>query len=446
MAKLVASYAEMLEARPAVSLHLHTPAHQGRTTVRGLMPTQLFVRDVPYITRKQLTAFESRIAALYGTKQTICLTTGTTQGVEAAILALARRHRRIWVLRNCHKSVVNGLVLTGMAPEFIAPRQTVVTPEELEEHFAAAGPDGPTAIVFTNPTFEGWGIDIPACAEVCRRHGLEIVVDESHGSHWPASDLLPRSALHHDVDIVLHSLHKYAGALVQTALIHLPTASRLSGDDVTRALDLLETTTISNLLMLSTERAIDRLFDPATAAQVERLINELSGVKRRQHNGDGLIAYHTPEGVPVQDPLKFFLTSPHVAAGQLARWFYEAGVDNEFHDEKGVLYIFSILNSLADLKRFERACRQVKAHLAAAPPLLAGARLGMNRPEMACTPRQAHFAPTARLEVSAALGRTAAELIAHCPPGWPVLIPGERITPWHVNALGESYLVHVVEE
>jgi len=444
-AKPHASFAEMVEARPAVSLHLHTPAHQGRTVERRLMPAQLVSRDVRYFTRRDLVGFEARIAAHYGTKQTLCLTSGTTTGCLAAVMALSRRHASVWVVRNCHKSIVNGMILSGMRPRFIRPAGAVVTPEELDATLAAAGPDAPTAIIFTNPTFEGWGVDLAGCVDVCRRHGLEIVVDESHGSHWPASPALPLSALNFDVDIVLHSLHKYAGALVQTALVHLPRSSRLTERDLAKGLDLIETTTLSNLLMLSLEKAIDRLFDPATSGQIARLVDELAGVKRRQHNGDGLIRYHVPEGVAVQDPLKFFLTTERTGADQLARWFYEAGVDNEFHDGTGVLFIFSFFNTLADLKRFERACRQVKPLLLASPGFLPRAGTRMNQPELVMTPREAHYAARERVTVDEAQGRTAAELIATCPPGWPLLIPGETIGEWHRAVLGGDYLIDIVK-
>ena len=459
MAKLVASFAEMIEARPAVSLHLHTPAHQGRGTAKGLMPSQVFARDLPYFTRARLAAFENRVASHYGTKQTICLTSGTTSGCLAAVLALSRRHRSVWVVRNCHKSIVNGMILSGLEPRFLRPEGSVPTADELEARFSAAearadrsarsggaaGSGAPTAIIFTNPTFEGWGMDIAACVEVCRRHGLEIVVDESHGSHWPGSPALPQSALGHDVDIVLHSLHKYTGALVQTALVHLPAASRLTPQEMSQGLDLLETTTLSNLLLLSVERAVDRLFDPATAPQIARLVDEMSGVRRRQHNGDGLLRAYVPEYASVSDPLKLFLTTEHAGADQVARWFYEAGVDHEFYDANGVLFIFSFLNTLADLKRFERACRQVKPLLLASPGYLVRAQVGMNDPEMAMTPRAAHYAARERVEVGQAQGRVAAELIATCPPGWPVLIPGEVVGPWHAATLGESYLIDVVK-
>jgi arginine/lysine/ornithine decarboxylase len=452
MAKLVASFAEMIEARPAVSLHLHTPAHQGRGTGRGLMPSQVFARDLPYFTRSRLAAFENKIASHYNTKQTICLTSGTTTGCLASVLALSRRHRSVWVVRNCHKSIVNGMILSGLAPRFLRPEGAVPTADELESRFTAAeaeaaraGSEAPTAIIFTNPTFEGWGMDIAACVEVCRRHGLEIVVDESHGSHWPASPALPQSALGHDVDIVMHSLHKYTGALVQTALVHLPLASRLTPQEMSHGLDLLETTTLSNLLLLSLERAVDRLFDPATSPQIARLVDEMAGVRRRQHNGDGLLRAYVPEGAAVGDPLKLFLTTEHAGAEQVARWFYEAGVDHEFYDARGVLFIFSFYNTLADLKRFERACRQVKPLLLASPGFLPRAAIGMNDPELAVTPREAHYAAHERVEVGAAQGRVAAELIATCPPGWPVLIPGEVVGPWHASTLGESYLIDVVK-
>jgi arginine decarboxylase len=447
MVKPHASFAEMVEHRPIVSLHLHTPAHQGRTVEKRLLPATLVARDVKYFQRKDLASFEARIAALYGTKHTTCLTSGTTTGCLAAVMTLARRHQNVYIVRNCHKSMVNGLILSGMGVEFVRPSGAVVTAEELDARFSAVADaaDRPTAIIFTNPTFEGWSVDLAACVEGCRQHGLEIVVDESHGSHWAMSPALPASAVNFDVDIVLHSLHKYAGALVQTALVHLPTASRLSARDLARSLDLIETTTISNLLMLSVEKAVDRLFAPETAVQVTRLVEELAGVKRRQHNGDGLIRYHVPEGVAVHDPLKFFLTTEYAAPDQLARWFYEAGVDHEFHDANGVLFIFSFLNTLADLKRFERACRQVKPQLTASPGCLPRASHGMNSPEMVLKPRDAHFAPRERVEVAAAMGRTSAELVASCPPGWPLLIPGEKIGEWHRAVLGGDYLIDIVK-
>lgn len=443
MAESCRRFAEMVAANPGVDLRLHTPAHQGRL----LDGTSLWIGeadDVRYFTRSQLSGFQERIAGLYGCKQTICLTSGTTAGCLAAVLALARRHRSVWILRNCHKSIVNGLVLSGVMPRFIRPSMAVVTPEELEARFAAAGPEAPTAIVFTNPTFEGWGMEPARCFEVCRRYGLEIVVDESHGSHWAASPLLPQTALQFDVDLVLHSLHKYAGGFVQTALMHLPRSSRLDGREVGGALDLIETTTLSNLLLLNLERAVERLFEPNTAQRISELVTGLDDIRYRLLENGGPLRGWRPPGGSVSDPLKLFLSSVEVDSQRLASGFFEAGVDHEFFDPRGVLFIFSMINTSADLALFERACLKVaqRTVTAASPP--SWVDYGMNEPEMVMSPREAHSSTRERIRVAEARGRVAAEMIASCPPGWPLLIPGERVGAWHCSVLGEGTLVDVV--
>lgn len=436
----------MLEARRGFELRLHTPAHQGRGAVKGFLPSQLFGRDVPYFTRNDLAAFEARLAEIYGTSATLCLTSGTSQGVEAAVLALSRRHRRIWVLRNCHKSVINGLVLSGMEPVFLVPSGVVITPEELEQALSCVQGEKPTAIIFTYPTVEGWSPDMPGCIAVCRRHGLEIMVDESHGGHYPASTALPASAIEMDVDIVLHSLHKYVGGLVQTALLHLPRTSRCGAEEITRGLDLLETTTISNLLLLSIEKAVERLISPEISEHIEKLVALLGGLKTRQYNGDGLMRLHVPAGVPVFDPLKLFLTSEYADPATLARWFCEAGVDNELINSEGVLFVFSMFNTAGDVRRFESFCREVKPRLSCSGLKIALQRYVMNQPEMACLPRQASLSPVEKIKVAAAQGRISAQLMAKCPPGWPILIPGERITGWHLESVGADCDILVVRQ
>jgi arginine decarboxylase len=54
------------------------------------------------------------------------------------------------------------------------------------------------------------------------------------------------------------------------------------------------------------------------------------------------------------------------------------------------------------------------------------------------TPREAFFAPGERAAASSAAGRIAKETVVHCPPGIPVLMPGERITSAHLPLLPET--------
>ena len=89
-----------------------------------------------------------------------------------------------------------------------------------------------------------------------------------------------------------------------------------------------------------------------------------------------------------------------------------------------VVLIATPFNSESDFQRLEtaiRALRPGKAIAEAAPALPA-------LPPMLLTPRQALLSPAEELPLTAATGRIAAETACPCPPGVPVVMPGEKIT------------------
>src|SRR3954447_24643038 len=64
---------------------------------------------------------EELAAEAYGAEKTWFLTNGATQGNHALCLALAAMGTRVVAQRNSHASLVNGLVLSGGTPTFVAP-------------------------------------------------------------------------------------------------------------------------------------------------------------------------------------------------------------------------------------------------------------------------------------------------------------------------------------
>ena len=82
---------------------------------------------------------EALAAEAFGAARTFFLTNGATQGNHALCLALAPLGARIVAQRNSHASVVDGLVLSGGLPSFVAPEYDgelgithCVTPAALE--------------------------------------------------------------------------------------------------------------------------------------------------------------------------------------------------------------------------------------------------------------------------------------------------------------------------
>ena len=84
------------------------------------VPQGLYGVDLGVETTPQLRA-EALAAEAYGASRSWFLTNGATQGNHALALALAPPGRTVVVQRNSHASVVDGLVLSGGHPAFVAP-------------------------------------------------------------------------------------------------------------------------------------------------------------------------------------------------------------------------------------------------------------------------------------------------------------------------------------
>ena len=72
-----------------------------------------------------------------------------------------------------------------------------------------------------NGNAHGIPSDIAALSKVCRRFGAKFFVDEAHGALYGQHPGLPKSALNRGAESVVHSFHKSAGSLTQSAVLHV---------------------------------------------------------------------------------------------------------------------------------------------------------------------------------------------------------------------------------
>src|SRR3954463_8246665 len=112
----------------------HVPGHKGGPGadpgLRKAIGVDCLAMDVPQDIHgidlgPSPTAYEraERLAAdAYGAARTFFLTNGATQGNHTLCLALAPLGTKIVAQRNSHASVVDGLVLSGGIPHFVAPQ------------------------------------------------------------------------------------------------------------------------------------------------------------------------------------------------------------------------------------------------------------------------------------------------------------------------------------
>src|ERR1700754_2050533 len=175
---------------------------------------------------------EAMAAEAHGAARTWFLTNGATQGNHALCLALAPLGAHVVAQRNSHASIVDGLVLSGGLPSFVAPEYDAelgithcVTPVALEAALRET-PDARAAFV-VSPTYYGMAADVAGCAEVAHRAGVPLVVDQAWGPHFGFNEALPPTALSQGADAMLTSTHKIAGSLTQSAMLHVGHGARV---------------------------------------------------------------------------------------------------------------------------------------------------------------------------------------------------------------------------
>jgi arginine decarboxylase len=397
----------------------------------------------PYVRAERLAA------EAFGAARTFFLTNGATQGNHALCLALAPLGTRIVAQRNSHASIVDGLVLSGGLPSFVAPEYDgelgithCVTPAALEAALRDA-PDARAAFL-VSPTYYGMAADVAGCAEVAHRAGVPLVVDQSWGPHFGFNDALPPTALSQDADAMLTSTHKIAGSLTQSAMLHVGHSGRVDAGAVGRALRLLRSTSPSSLLLLSLDGARRQL-----ALHGEQLLHEtleaidVARAKLETIEGIALVDANLVGrmGVAGYDPLRIVLdvrgtgrTGYEIA--DALRGSYD--VHAELPMQATVVFVVGMGETAASLRRLAGDVEEVVLRLyepgATAPIVPPPASLGY---EVAVAPRDAFLGAAEQVAVDDAVGRISCESIASYPPGVPALLPGERVSAETIAYLRE---------
>jgi lysine decarboxylase len=368
-------------------------------------------------------------------------TCGSSLSVKAAMLSVAGPHEKLLIGRDAHKSVVSGLIISGIEPVWVEPRwdaeRHLAHPPSAEEFDRAfeAHPDARGALV-TSPTPYGGCADLRAIAEVCHRRSRPLIVDEAWGAHLPFHPDLPSWAMDAGADICVTSIHKMGSGLEQGSVFHL------QGDLVPPALlgmraDLLGTTSPSVLIFAGLDgwrrqMALhgQELMGGALelAAEVRAAIEEIDGLHvndRDDFCGPGLSDDFDPL------PGVIDLGGLGISGFQAADWLREhRQIDAHLVDHRRIGAQLThgddrettgeLLSALRDLARVARDLPEAPRVAVPSPAEL--------RMEQAVLPRDAFFGPAEDVPVAEAAGRVAAEMITPYPPGIPAVLPGELLT------------------
>jgi lysine decarboxylase len=382
---------------------------------------------------------EELAAEAYGAARTWFLTNGATQGNHALCLALAGPGRSVVLQRNSHASLIDGLVLSGGIPTFVAPEVEEglgmahgVTADALAGALTLA-PEADAAFV-VSPTYYGMAADVAALAEVAHAASTALVVDQAWGPHFGFHPGVPPSALALGADAVLTSTHKIVGSLTQSAMLHLGPGGRVDEDRLARAVRLVRSTSPSALLLGSLDAARRQLAVHGEAL-LERTLHAaglavaaIDAVPGVRVIGDDVVGL---PGVAARDPLRIVIdvrgtgcTGYEVAAALVAA--YDVKVELAAHAV--IVLVLGLDQPVVALERFAHDFEVIVRRIGRPGEIgsVPGAPAG-TAGTAAVSPRDAFLGPSEAVPVAEAIGRISCEAIAGYPPGIPALLPGDRI-------------------
>ena len=378
---------------------------------------------------------EKLAADAFGAANAFLMVGGTTSAVQSMILSSVKAGEKVILPRNMHRSVMGALVLCGAVPVYVNPDCDArlgiplgIRLEQLEETIART-PDA-KAVLVNNPTYYGICSDMRGIVQLAHAHGMKVLADEAHGTHFYFGEELPLSAMAAGADMTAVSMHKSGGSLTQSSL--LLTGPAVNADYVRQIINLTQTTSASYLLLSSLD--ISRRNLALRGKESFAGVIELAEYAREEINDAGgwyAFGKELKNGGSVFDFDATKLSVHTLDVGLAGIEVYdilrdEYDIQIEFGDLGNILAYLSIGDRKRDVERLVSALSEIRR-------LYAKDRAGMMdneyiAPDVAVTPQFAFYSPKECLPIRDTAGRICTEFVMCYPPGIPILAPGERVT------------------
>ena len=427
------------------------PGHKQRGAALHPALGRLLASDAPLygavdtvrLARGLLATAEGKAAALWGADWCRFSVGGSSHANEALALALGRPGDTVLVTRTAHRSTLAGLVLAGLRPVWIDndvdPRFGIPAGLSLDSLRRALDehPDA-IAVLCVEPSYLGTIGDVAEIVRMSHAAGLPVVVDQAWGAHLGFAPGYPAHAMALGADAMVISAHKTLPSFTQASLI-LARTGRLDADRLERGFDVAHTTSPSGAILASIDAA-RALLASSTGRDLLAQTAERVEVLRRRLRRTGLVIPGPDDFEGRFDPAKLvILTAPTGRSGlDLERELLAAGISLEMADRDTLVPIVSMLDDDDTLSRLGGELLDAMGRLGGQPrEIKLASQWGSFSPQVV-TPREAFFADRETVPFDQAAGRIAAEAVAPYPPGVPVLVPGEQVTPDALTRLREA--------
>ena len=391
-------------------------------------------------------------AKAFGAYKTFFLLNGSTVGNLALAMGITKKGQKIITNRNCHRSLLTGMIISGAEPVWLIPEKLeewglwgCVNPEKIEKLLKKTKNVG--AVWITNPTYEGVVSDIKTISEICKKYNVPLIVDEAHASLWNFNSALPTPALQLGADAVVQSLHKTGGSMSQSSMLHIAHNSKLDVKKIEKALKLLHTTSPSLILLASLDAARANLSSEKGQKQIERAIKNAKYLRKRLDKMEHIHQLKTDFGFKT-DITKVFIKVDGLSGKRLESILeIDFNIEVESASDIGALLLVNLGNKRSEIKYLADCLEKItKNDYSDIYHLENKKHMPMLTPNIKYRLRDAFYMEKEIIKKEDAIGRISGEVIAECPPGIAILLPGELITKEHLPYLTDYEEIEVIKE
>ena len=381
---------------------------------------------------------EELMAEAYGVKHSLFLVNGTSVGNIAMFLSACDPGDSIIVSRSSHKSIMGGIILSGVWPIWLQPtidqNLDIIFNSTYEEIKNALEmyPEA-RAVFLTSPTYNGVATEVKKIADLCHRKGKILLVDEAHGPHLKFNDKLPMSAVDAGADLCVQSTHKILSALSQGSVLH-HNSKLVDINRVKKIVSMLQTTSPQYLTLASIDLArrqavlhgkemFDKVIEAAEWARKE--INEKIPNMRCLTKADIKDRNFDLDLTKITINVTKTGLSGYEVDSILAK---EYNIQVDCSDTFNLIAIMGIGSDMDDVQKLVAALKDIskkykgtqKNWILKIPSLAT---------EMVMTPREVFLShDIKKIPLAKSVGHVSAQVLTPYPPGIPVVIPGERIS------------------
>ena len=408
-------------------VRMHMPGHKGRpvTGPERLDLTEIEGADVLYRSRGVIRRSEENAASLFGAARTVYSAEGSSLCIRAMLyLALLTAKAkglpaRLLAGRNAHRTLMTAAAMLDLEIDWLLPApggdllSCGASAKDLENKL---NDNAYMAVYLTSPDYLGRRSDIRAAAEVCRCHGVPLLVDNAHGAYLK---FLPEDG--HPIalgaDACCDSAHKTLSCLTGAAYLHLSgNAPAGWAEQAEQAMSLFASTSPSWLILQSLDRMNAELagdYPEWICRAADRVADIREALSRDGWTFTG------------DEPMKLTLNAAErgYTGEELQAVLHGYGIECEFADRQYLVLMPSAETTEESWHRLLAALREIprKKPLRGEAPVLPA-------PKRVMSIREAILAPQEILPAGQAVGRVLADACVSCPPAVPVTIAGERIT------------------